>query len=494
VNVPVPRVVLAGTHSAVGKTTVTIGLLRALSRRGMALQSFKVGPDFLDPTYHREALGIPSGNLDSWMAGRSFLRKSFIERSTGKDMAIIEGVMGLFDGRGSGGEGSTAEVAGILRAPVILIVDCRGASRSLAAQVVGFKSFDRSLRLAGVLLNHVGSEDHARVVRESIESRTGIPVLGALPRRPDITLSHRHLGLVSANGESLPKEVIEAIADLVDSHVDLDGVIAIAQSAPPLPFRMSPEESRPESAVHIGVALDEAFHFYYAENLDLLEASGASLIYFSPLHNTRPPAGLDGLYLGGGYPELFLPGLSSNRTMRDFIRDWALAGKPIYGECGGFLYLLDEVKGPGGETFPLAGVFPFQAVLRDKKKTLGYVEVEAMRDNVLLKRGSRMRGHEFHYTELIPSEAALPDGTDTAFRITYSDGRVEEREGFSLKNTLAGYTHLYFPSLPGAARRFVERCRRCAELDRRQLESAAPQIRGRDSATSRLACNAGDQS
>ncbi len=447
--------VIAGTHSGAGKTTLTLGLLAALRRRGLAVQPFKVGPDFIDPGHHSRAAGRPSYNLDGWMLPREENLRIFRRHADDADLAVVEGVMGLFDGYDGATEaGSTAQMAKWLGLPVILLVDARSMARSAAALVHGFATFDPDLTLAGVVFNRVGSATHLDYLRQALESVPGgVRCFGGLPRETELAIPERHLGLVTTEDHPLEGAYLEGLADLVERHLDLDGLLAALAPAPlePIP---APSAS-PASVVRLGVARDQAFCFYYPDNLEWLENFGAEIVPFSPLADEDLPPDLHGLYLGGGYPELGAPQLSANQAMRRIIRERAAAGLPIYAECGGLMYLGQEISDLEGKRYPMAGVLPMSVRMLPRLKSLGYREVTLTGDGLLGPAGTRIRGHEFHYSEIVePPPASL----SRLYRLTPRRGGDPVPEGYSTNQVLASYVHLHFGSNPEAARHFVSCC------------------------------------
>ncbi|MBW6511328.1 MAG: cobyrinate a,c-diamide synthase [Desulfuromonadaceae bacterium] len=454
-----PALVIAAPASGSGKTTVTLGLLAALNRRGLTVAPFKVGPDFIDPGHHARVCGRPSRNLDGWMCGEQQVRETFGRGCEGADIALIEGVMGLFDGAAGDSEvGSTAEIAKWLNLPVLLIVDARSQARSAAALVKGFVDFDPALRFAGVLFNRVGSTRHAQLLGEAMASTVDLPaVLGCLPRRDAVAMAERHLGLVTAEDGGNNNVFYEQLADWVEAHVDVDALhlppfekggargLAVKEAIP-----LNPPLLKGEARLRIGVARDAAFCFYYPENLELLAAAGAELVEFSPLSDAHLPEKLAGLYLGGGYPELYAEQLAKNTSLRNEIRRAAKTGLPIYAECGGFIYLAAAVA-----EHNLCGIFPGQARLLHRRKALGYREVVFTADTPLGPAGSVARGHEFHYTEL-----KLPDEVARCYRMQRRDGEPLGSEGYRINNVLGSYVHLHFGSNPAVAANFVDFCRK----------------------------------
>lgn len=445
------RVVIAGTHSGSGKTTVTAGLLAALWKKGLSVQPFKVGPDYIDTGYHAVAAGRMSYNLDLWMMPAPNILQLFRHGMDGIDIGVIEGVMGLYDGVGSTPEGSTAEIARMLKAPVILVVDAGGMSTSAAAQVLGYKSFDRDLRLAGVIVNNVGSEHHYRLVKDAIQSYTGVQALGFLPRDASISLPSRHLGLLPAEEMERHVEIIDRTARLVQEWIDLDQVIALGGSAGPLP-PAGPFTLKKGAPASIAVARDESFSFYYRSTLEILTALGAELRYFSPMKDGSLPENIDGLYLGGGFPEVFAEGLAANRGLLEDITRRLKEGLLCYAECGGFMYLTQSITAMNGEKHTMAGFFDGHTVMTGRLQRFGYVDIEFTGENVLGKAGQKARGHEFHHS--------LVEGiTRPATYLVKSALSGEQwRCGYRRANTLAAYAHIDFWGYPGLARHFLDSC------------------------------------
>lgn len=453
--------IIAAPASGSGKSSLTLGLLGALRRRGLVPAPFKAGPDFIDPGHHAAACGRPSRNLDGWMCGRQAVEEIFTRGCRGADLAVVEGVMGLFDGAdGASDAGSTAELARWLGGRILLVVDAAARARSAAALVHGFATFAPDLAFAGVVYNRVGSDTHRRLLEEAHASRPELPqLLGCLPRNEALGLPERHLGLVTA-GEGGAEEVYALLADHVTAHLDLDRLLATlagpAAAAALAPVAV-PEKALPDGAgVRVGVARDAAFCFCYAENLELLERAGAELVFFSPLSDGLPE-GLAGLYLPGGYPELYAARLAANATLLAGLRQAAAAGMPVYAECGGLLLLAASLDG-----VPLAGVFPAAARLLAKRRALGYREVTMTVDTPLGPAGTVARGHEFHYSEL-----AMPPEVARGYRLAGRDGRPLGAEGYRVGNVLGSYVHLHFAGNPQLAENFVAACRAWRDSRRR---------------------------
>jgi cobyrinic acid a,c-diamide synthase len=447
--VSTPRVVIAATRSGDGKTTVATGIMAALRARGLRVSPHKVGPDYIDPTYHAAACGVPGRNLDPWLVGEELIAPLFRHGADGADVAVVEGVMGLFDGvAGRGDLASTAHVARLLDAPVVLVVDAAGTSRSVAAVVHGFASWDRRVRLAGVVLNRVASERHEALLREGL-APTGIPVLGALPREATLHTPSRHLGLVPA-----PERAgsvagwLPALRELVARGIDLDRLLAVARTAPGLAVApwspaTGPAPPRQATPVQVAVAAGRAFTFGYAEHDELLAAAGAEVVPFDPLTAERLPEGADALVVGGGFPQVYLDQLAGNTTLRHQVRERAGAGMPVVAECAGLLWLGETLDGRDQ-----CGVLPARARMTGRLH-LGYREATALHDTPLAAAGTRVRAHEFHRTVSDPA-----CGDRAAWEL--ADG---SRHGWAGPTLLASFLHLHWAGIPGAADRLVRRAR-----------------------------------
>lgn len=459
--------VIAGTASGVGKTSVTVGLLAACRRRGLRTQAFKVGPDFIDPGFHALATGRPSYTLDGWMCGREAVLACVARHAADADLVVVEGMMGCFDGLDGATEaGSTAEVAKWLGAPVVLVVDAGALARSAGAVVLGFARYDPALRLAGVVWNRVGGRAHARALAEALGPAVRVEVLGALGHDPALALPERHLGLVTAAEGPLTAEGLARLADAVERGVAVDRLLALAAELDPRHAGDAEAEEAgsarsrsgwgseatgpaPARRVRIGVARDLAFQFYYAENLERLGAAGAELVSWSPLADVELPA-VDGLYLGGGYPELHAARLAANAPLRAAVRRFAAAGRPVYAECGGLMYLGETLTDAAGVAHPMAGVLPLSVSLCPPRPQLGYTEVVFTADTPLGAAGTVARGHEFHHSTLGPVPASLPRA--------WQARQGAPVEGFLVGATLASYAHLHFASNPALAPAFVAAC------------------------------------
>ncbi|MGW5327787.1 cobyrinate a,c-diamide synthase [Streptomyces sp. NPDC004014] len=451
---PVPRLVVAAPASGSGKTTVATGLMAAFAARGLAVSPHKVGPDYIDPGYHALAAGRTGRNLDAYLCGPELVAPLFLHGARGCDLAVVEGVMGLYDGAAGQGElASTAHVAKLLRAPVVLVVDASSQSRSVAALVHGFASWDPEVRIGGVILNKVASDRHEALLREALDA-SGVPVLGVLRRAPRVDTPSRHLGLVpAAERRAAAVDAVAAMAAAVSEGCDLDALVRLARSAGAVPGApWDPAQALGATAGPAGrrgpvvaVAGGPAFTFSYAEHAELLAAAGAEVVTFDPLRDEELPAGTAGLVVGGGFPEVYAAELSANEPLREAVAELALGGAPVAAECAGLLYLCRELDGQ-----PMCGVLDAGARMGERL-TLGYREAVAVGDSVLAVAGTRTRGHEFHRTVVEPGAGAAP-----AWGLTAPVRRVE---GFVQQGVHASYLHTHWAAAPGAARRFVERCR-----------------------------------
>ncbi|MEU4357927.1 cobyrinate a,c-diamide synthase [Streptomyces virginiae] len=457
-----PRLVVAAPSSGSGKTTVATGLMAAFAERGLAVSPHKAGPDYIDPGYHALATGRPGRNLDAFMCGPELVAPLFAHGAAGCDLALVEGVMGLYDGAAGRGElASTAQVAKLLRAPVVLVVDASSQSRSVAALVHGFASFDPQVRLGGVILNKVGSDRHEVMLREALEE-AGMPVLGVLRRAPQVATPSRHLGLVPvAERHADALAAVAALAEQVRAGCDLDALMALARTAPPLscePWSPHPappafeaggsgcggpgDGAAPYRRPVVAVAGGPAFTFSYAEHAELLTAAGAEVVTFDPLRDEALPEGAGGLVIGGGFPEVYAPELSANEPLRAAVSAFAAAGGPVAAECAGLLYLARSLDGK-----PMCGVLDADARMSERL-TLGYREAVAVSDSSLAAAGTRLRGHEFHRTVIEPGAGAAP-----AWGFTHPERRVE---GFVRQGVHASYLHTHWAAEPSVARRFAQ--------------------------------------
>jgi cobyrinic acid a,c-diamide synthase len=492
--------IIAAASSGSGKTTVSLGIMRALSRKGLRVRPFKAGPDYLDGTYHALAAGNTSYNLDTWMIDAARLNGHFRSCLAGRDIGVVEGVMGLYDGFEGTMKGSTADLARMLNIPVILLVDCKGMSGSVAPLVSGFKHFRKDVHPAGVILNRTGSERHVRYLKEAL-AEVDIAIVGHLPRNEELALEHRHLGLFAAQYGGITEEKIGKIADAVEKTIDLDLLIRLCgsveeeergqrsegrsqwaedrgrksevrgqkagraeKSSPGFPSTLnlsaSPRlrvsiSSREKCTCRIAVARDDAFHFYYQANLDMLEAAGAELVFFSPLKDATLPRDINGLLLGGGYPEEHAVELAKNESLRQSVRDFSLAAGCIYAECGGYMYLGDHLE-KDGKCLPMCGVFPVGFSMNEgSRKSLGYREITLAFDTVIGPAGTVMRGHEFHYSS---QKQIISDKCPAPFMISPRNASAPVPAGMLVGKTIGSYMHIHFLSCPELANCFVTSC------------------------------------
>lgn len=455
--------IIAAPASGSGKTTVTLALMAALRARGLAVQPFKCGPDFIDPTLHRTVTGRVSRNLDIRMCGEQFVRECFASHSADADVSVIEGVMGMFDG----GESSSAALARLLDVPLLLVLDAGKMAESAAAVVKGFESLDTGIRLAGVVMNRIGSDRHMRLVSDAVAAHCRTQVLGKFPKNANFAIPERHLGLHMGHENLFNAETLGRLAEAAEGGIDIDALLDDCR----MPHgqcgqygRSGPDGRNGQAVARIAVAMDDAFCFHYPDNLDMLEAFGAEIVPFSPLNNNCLPDGIDGVYLPGGYPELHIGALSANSFIRGAIHDWAMSGGVCYAECGGFMYLCDGMDDEDGFHRELAGIFPARPVMKPKLVSLGYREIETAADTFFGPAGTRLRGHEFHYSQI----KSMPDSaepTDTALK-TPVERIYRGADGYRVKNTVGSYVHIHFGSNPEAARNFVAACNYTGRVER----------------------------
>lgn len=460
-------IIIAAPVSGSGKTTITIGIMECLKRRGMKVAPFKVGPDFIDPGYHRLVTGRPSLNLDGWMLPPQTVREIFTTHAADADIAVIEGVMGLFDGvSGVSDDGSTAQIARITDATVFLVVNAKGFARSIAALIKGFAGFDPDVRIGGVIFNNVSSDNHARILKEAVETALpDIAVIGSIRRDNRLQIPSRHLGLLTAEENELSTRFLDHLVEVVSSSINLELLQSMAGSSD---FCTLPQQNYSAAAdVRIAVARDKAFCFMYESNLELLREYGAELIEFSPLADRALPEGISGIYLPGGYPEAYAEELAANRAMLEAVKAAIEDGMPVYAECGGFIYLTNglcprpqplsqgemvaEARVRGND---FAGIFPVVTTMLPQRKALGYREIELRTDSILGNKGAVARGHEFHYSEI----GEMPAGIERVYQIRKGEQDLGS-EGYRYKNCLASYIHLHFGSNPAMAAALVESCR-----------------------------------
>jgi cobyrinic acid a,c-diamide synthase len=433
-------------------------LIGALRARGLKVAAFKCGPDYLDPTYHARVAAGRSHNLDGWMMGRSAVLATVERVADGADIALIEGMMGLFDGATpTSDEGSTAELAKWLSAPVILVVDASGMARTVAAVAHGFGTFDPRVHVAGLVCNRIGSRGHLDLLRQACAAP---PIVGGLPDNRACAFPERHLGLLAADEKVVSSASLAAWGNLAGEWLDIGAILDIARHAPALAEIDSAPQASSTTRLRIGIAFDEAFHFYYEDNLRRLEALGAELVRFAPTTDGKLPE-VAGLYFGGGYPEVVADQLASNTAMIREIRDFAASGGPIYAECGGLMYLSRGIRTMDGRFFPTVGLIPAEAVMSDHLQALGYVEVETTRPSILGPPGLRFRGHQFRYSNL----DSISSDVERVYSVRPRWGSAQFAEGFAADSVLASYVHAHWASNPRAAEGFV---RSCDEFERRR--------------------------
>lgn len=448
--------VIAGERSGVGKTTVTLALLAALKRRRQQVQSFKVGPDYIDPMFHRHVTGRACRNLDPLLTSERYIQRCFAQHTQLVDSALVEGVMGLFDGAaGQEDFASTAHVARSLNLPILLVIDCSRLSHSVAALVHGYRSFDPRIHLVGVVLNRVGSDRHLELLKSALKPLQ-LPILGVLRRQESITIPDRHLGLVPTAELADLNALIDQLADLAETCFDWPQLLPLLQVEPAAIAPLFPIPAPMTQGIRVAIAQDAAFSFYYTDNLDLLESLGAELIPWSPLTDPELPPAVQGLYFGGGFPEMFAAQLAANTSARKAVQVAIQAGMPTYAECGGLMYLCQEITDFSGNPFPMVAVLPATAVM-EKRLTLGYRQVKALQDSVLLPKASVIWGHEFHRSQLSQKpESALFSVLPTG------QAAVPDDEGWTIHNLHASYVHLHWGATPEIPQRFLHHCREFA--------------------------------
>ena len=447
-----PRILIAGTHSGSGKTTIATAVMAMLSGSGLKVQPYKVGPDYIDPGFHQVATGRTSRNLDTFFLGASGVREVFQRSAADADISVIEGVMGLYDGIGSGGEGSSARVAELLQCPILLVVDARSMAASAAAVVWGFAHLPGGVPLAGVILNRVASPRHLEVLKTAIEGQTGVPVVGGIPRDLDLQMPERHLGLVPSEETGTVKQLVHTLAHRVTPHLAMESIVGLAKNVRHTTVQSKIFAVEPGGRVRLGIVRDRAFNFYYRDGLDLLEALGAQLVYCSALDDQTLPPELDGLYIGGGFPEMFLEQLGGNRSFLADLRFHVARGLPIFAECGGLMYLCSNIIDFAGREWAGAGILPVRCRMEKKRVALGYVTATALRNNVLIPEGAELRGHEFHYSRIEGT------GLTPAYNLCKPGSNDGHRDGHVAGNLLATYLHIHFAGSPGAARGLLKSC------------------------------------
>jgi cobyrinic acid a,c-diamide synthase len=458
----VSRVIISALRGGSGKTILSLGIIAALIKSGKAVAPFKKGPDYIDAGWLALAAGRSCHNLDTYMIPPQRVLTSFLSHTSDNDFAIIEGNRGLYDGIDLEGSTSTAELAKLLDAPVILCIDATKTTRTMAAVVSGCDQFDPQVRIKGVILNRVAGPRHENILRTSIESHCGIPVLGALPKLGEQNFPERHMGLVPTPEHTWARDSIDAIAEIAGRFIDLAAVTDIARGAGPLRSAGDgPEEIPPAIATAsgreppvIGIIKDSAFQFYYPENFEALSAAGAETIFISPLDMETIPA-VDALYIGGGFPETHARQLADNHGFRDQLKRLAEQGLPIYAECGGLMYLGEKLVLEDG-AYPMAGVLPIVYGFSKKPQGHGYTIIDVDRENPYFDVGSQYRGHEFHYSRVLEWRSG---DSDLVFKMKRGNGIINRRDGACYKNVLATYTHLHALGAPGWARALVRNAR-----------------------------------
>lgn len=447
--------IISGTGSSTGKTVVTLGIMEALRKRGVTVKPFKAGPDYIDPGHHSALLKRPSYNLDTWMMGKDAVKETFYGNISGTDVGIIEGVMGLFDGKdGLREEGSTAHLSKLLKIPVLLVINAERMAGSVAAMLSGFERFDPKVKIKWVVFNKVGSPRHFEILRNAVTGSSKVKVLGYLPKDEALSMPERHLGLITS--EELKKGAWSAFlkkaGSSAEKFLDLD---LLLEEIPSIKIKPEKKAAGPKrDLVRIAVARDEAFCFYYEENLEILKKYGAEVVFFSPLRDKKLPPDISGVYLGGGYPEFHCNTIESNIPMRADIKKRAEEGLPVYAECGGLMYLGRAIRDRAGKKFDMAGVFPWTSRMLPKRKALGYREA-VLNESSPFGKGT-VRGHEYHYSEITEP----PSKIKRAYGLKDRETGKDISEGYLYKNTLASYIHLHFASNPSFAKGFVEACRK----------------------------------
>ncbi|MFH0958024.1 MAG: cobyrinate a,c-diamide synthase [Pseudomonadota bacterium] len=455
-----PRIMIAGASSGVGKTSVTLAIVVALIKRGIRVQTYKVGPDYLDPTYLTLASGKSCYNLDGWMMGRGHVLELFASTSDGADICVIEGVMGFFDGASASSlEGSSAEIAKWLDIPTLIIINAHGVGRTFGALAKGMADFEPLIPVKGFIANFCGSERHAQLLSQTLMYSNLPDLVGAIPRESMPNIPRRHLGLVTADTELINAGILDALGDTAEANLRLDDIIEIAQSAGPFetPGILPRGTQTFGRGIRLGLAYDAAFHFYYRDNLDILERSGFEIVKFSPIKDRLDLRSLDAIYFGGGYPEEFATDLSSNEAMLREVRNFAELGRPIYAECGGLMYLSKGIETLEGQQFAMVGLLPSWTRMKSRRKALRYVEVSLNKDSLFGSKGDILCGHEFHYSELTndPLENSPWSPAYTARR---KGDRGGTPEGFQKGNILISYVHAHFASRPYSVERFRQVC------------------------------------
>lgn len=450
-----PRIIIAGTNSGVGKTTLTLGVILALKKKGLKVSSFKVGPDYIDPTFHSQITKNACYNLDGWMLSKDTILELFEAHAEKSDISIIEGVMGLYDGLKGEEEGSTAHIAKILKCPVILIINAQALSRSAAAIALGYKEFDKGINIKGIILNNIASDKHYQYIKNSIENKVKIAVLGFIPKDSNLKIPNRHLGLIPAYEIKLEDNFSNNLQNIILKNIKIDKIIKIAKESTQLSQIKKnifvPNQIK--EPIVIALAKDKAFNFYYQDNLNILKRLGVKIIEFSPLKDKKLPNNIQGVYIGGGFPEIFAQKLSQNNSLKEEIRQHAKKGMPIFAECGGLMYLMQELVDSEKRLFKMVGIFKGKSFMADKLQALGYAETKTIKNNILSRKGQTNRVHLFHWSCLSNRQ----NEKNSAFSLE-KDNKVFY-DGLISKNVLATYSHFHFASNINFAKNFIKSCR-----------------------------------
>ncbi|MBS4535494.1 cobyrinate a,c-diamide synthase [Clostridium sp. D2Q-14] len=445
---------IAGTSSGTGKTTLSLGIMAALKRRKLDVRPFKVGPDYIDPGFHEFVTGNASYNLDSWMLKKDTIKYLFNKNMKDKDIGIIEGVMGLYDGFGTDRNtiGSSAHVSKLLKTPIILVMDGRAMSTSAAAMVMGYKVYDENVDIRGVIINKVSGDGHYNLLKEAIERDTGIKCLGYLPKDLNISLNSRHLGLIPVKEVEEFNNKVDLLVNYIEKYVDLDSIIGMSKDVELIEFQRNYNDSYREygQGLKIGIMKDKAFNFYYQDNIDLLKEMGVEIEWISPLEDNRLPSNLDGLYIGGGFPEVFSKELQENTSFKTSLKEALESGLPTYGECGGLMYLTEGIEDLYGNNYEMVGFLPTRSVMTKRLQRFGYVEVES-------SNHINIRAHEFHHSKIIDNE-----DLDYEYKVIKRRPNRETKVwncGIKKKNVLAGYPHVHFYSNIDFIKQLIDICR-----------------------------------
>jgi len=443
----IPRLVLTGTTSGVGKTSITCAIIYGLRKKGFSVQPFKVGPDYIDPTYLTSIASKDAYNLDYWLMGKNHLVESFVSNSN-SDISIIEGVMGYYDGfEGNSNKASTYHVAKLTKSPVILVLDASKTARSIAATTLGFLRFEKNSSIKGIILNKIGSKKHEFLCKQALE-KINLPILGIIPKNQEYNLESRHLGLIPTKENKIVENKIKKISKYISEFLDIDKIIQLSKNLPSLPPCLTTKKINPKTT--ISVALDSSFNFYYKDNFEALRREGANLEFFSPINDKTIP-NTDGLYIGGGFPEILGKDLENNQKMRCLIKKLAESNIPIYAECGGLMYLGKSIDF-GGKTYKMVGLFEGETKMTKKMK-LNYTKGKSISNSIISKSSKVFHGHEFHYSEL----KNIPKDSKFAYELKIGEGIKDKKDGLILYNTLASYCHLYFDR-SNYAKNFVNSC------------------------------------